>query len=69
MPRLPQAVSYAAVLRRHGVLRAFIAAIIGRLSYAMITLALPITIQEATRSYTAAAVALGGYALISFLMP
>lgn len=69
MPRLPKAVSYAAVLRRDGVLRAFTAAIVGRLSYAMISLALLVTIQDATGSYTAAGVALGGYALISFLMP
>ena len=69
MPRLPEAVSYAAVLRRDGVLRAFTAATIGRLSYAMISLALLLTIQDATGSYTIAGAALGGYALTSFLMP
>lgn len=69
MPRLPEAVSYAAVLRRDGVLRAFTAASIGRLSYAMISLALLLTIQDATGSYTIAGAALGGYGLTSFLMP
>ncbi|WP_375429780.1 MFS transporter [uncultured Friedmanniella sp.] len=69
MPRRPEAVSYTAVLRRDGVLRAFAAAIIGRLSYAMISLALLLTIQDATGSYAAAGSALGGYALASFLMP
>ena len=69
MPRPSEAVSYAAVLRRHRVLRAFTAAIIGRLSYAMISLALLLTIQAATGSYTIAGAALGGYGLTSFLMP
>ena len=69
MPRLPQAVSYAAVLRRDGVLRAFTAATVGRLSYAMMSLALLLTIQTATGSYTAAGAAVSGYAVTSFLMP
>jgi len=69
MPRLPGAVSYAAVLRRPGVLRAFTAAVVGRLSYGMISLALLLTVQDATGSYAAAGVALGGYALTSFVMP
>ena len=69
MPRPPEAVSYAAVLRRDGVLRAFTAATVGRLSYGMISLALLLTIQGATGSYAAAGVALGGYALVSFAMP
>lgn len=69
MSRLPEAVSYAAVLRRDGVLRAFPAATVGRLSYAMISLALLLTVQGATGSYAAAGAALGGYALVSFLMP
>lgn len=38
-------------------------------AYAMISLALLLTIQQATSSYAVAGFAIGGYALISFLMP
>ncbi|MDJ0315808.1 MFS transporter [Arthrobacter antibioticus] len=62
-------ITYRSILRRDGVLITFIAATIGRLSYAMISLALLLTIQGATHSYAAAGASIGGYAVISFLMP
>ncbi len=47
-------ITYRSILRRDGVFIAFFAATIGRLSYAMISLALLLTIQGATHSYAAA---------------
>jgi len=48
MNRPVQAVSYRALLRYPGVLRAFTAATIGRLSYATSLLSLLLTVQHAT---------------------
>lgn len=69
MNRPIQAVSYRALLRYPGVLRAFTAATIGRLSYATSSLSVLLTVQQATRSYAVAGTALGLYALASFTIP
>jgi len=69
MNRPVQAVSYRALLRYPGVLRAFTAATIGRLSYATSLLSLLLTVQHATRSYAVAGTALGAYSLASLTMP
>jgi len=69
MNRPDRAASYADVLRLPGVGPAFAAATLGRLSYATVSLALLITVHDATRSYAAAGSALGAFGLASVTMP
>lgn len=69
MNRHSQAVTYRALFRYPGVLRAFTASTVGRLSYATSSLSLLLTVQHATRSYAVAGTALGLYALASLTMP
>jgi MFS family permease len=69
MTRPIGAVGYRAVLRLPGVPRAFTAAILGRLSYATVSLSLLLVVQSATGSYLAAGAALGVFGLAGLVMP
>lgn len=69
MNRPTRAVGYRVVLRLPGVLRVFPAAVLGRLSYATVSLSLLLTIDHATHSYAAAGTAVGAYALLSLTLP
>jgi MFS family permease len=59
--------SYRAVLALPGALRAFLPAMVGRLSFAMVTLALLLLIQSATGSFAAAGLATGAFGLANVL--
>lgn len=69
MSRRPQAVTYAAVLRRPGATRAFAAATLSRLSYGTVALALLLTIQRATSSFGVAGSVVAAFGLPSLLLP
>lgn len=69
MSRPTGAVTYRAVLRLPGAPRAFAAAIIGRLSYAVLPVAVLLSIQSATDSYAAAGTSIGLFGLVAVLMP
>ncbi|UKF32194.1 MFS transporter [Clavibacter phaseoli] len=58
---------YLAVLALPGALRAFLPAMVGRLSFAMVTLALLLLIQSATGSFAAAGLATGAFGLANVL--
>ncbi|WP_184792015.1 MFS transporter [Streptomyces sp. 3211] len=65
-----QAPSYAAVLRTRYACRTFGAALLGRLSYGMISLSLVLAIKEATDSYAVAGTVMALFGLTSvFLSP
>ncbi|MFI7045838.1 MFS transporter [Streptosporangium sandarakinum] len=61
--------TYGSVLRLPGALRAFTAAVVGRLSYAMIPLALLFGVEEATDSFAAAGTTLGAFSIASLTAP
>ncbi|MFF8512802.1 MFS transporter [Streptomyces sp. NPDC015492] len=64
------ALSYAAVLRTRHSCRAFGAALLGRLSYGMVSLSLVLAVEGATGSYTAAGGVMAVFGLTSvFLSP
>lgn len=65
----PASEGYGAVLRLPGVPRAFASASLGRLSYATLSLALLLTVEQATGSYAVAGAAVGACALGSAVMP
>ncbi|MEV3985317.1 MFS transporter [Nonomuraea sp. NPDC049758] len=65
----PAPPTYATVLRLPGVARAFTAAVLGRLSYAMLPLILLFGVEEATGSFAVAGSALGAYSLASLSAP
>lgn len=69
MSRPPRAVDLRAVLRLDGAMRAFTVSTLGRLSYPTLSLALLLTVQDATGSYTVAGSCVGAYALASITMP
>ena len=66
---MPQAVSYAALLREPGAPRAFAASTLARLSYGTVVLSLLLTVQRATGSYGVAGACLGAYGATGFLLP
>jgi predicted MFS family arabinose efflux permease len=63
----PARTGYLAVLALPGALRAFLPAMVGRLSFAMVTLALLLLIQTATGSFAAAGLATGAFGLANVL--
>ena len=69
MTRPTGAVTYRAVLRLPGAPRAFTAAVIGRLSYAILLLSILVTVQAAAGSYAPAGASIGVFGLLSVLMP
>ncbi len=69
MSRPTGAATYRAVLRLPGAPRAFAAAILGRLSYAILPVAVLLSIQSATGSYAAAGASSGLFGLVAALMP
>lgn len=69
MTRPTGAVTYGAVLHLPGAPRAFTAAILGRLSYAVLTVALLLTVRSATDSYAAAGTSIGVFGVAGILMP
>lgn len=58
---------YAAVLRLPGALRVFVPALLGRLSFGMVTLALLFAVQGSTGSYAVAGAATGLFGLANVL--
>lgn len=69
MSRPAGAASYTALLRLPGVLPAFAAAALLRLSYAAVVLSLLLVVQDATASFASAGAAVGAFALPSLLAP
>lgn len=69
MSSTPGAGSYRAVLTIRYAAATFGAALVGRLSYGLLPLALMFTVQHATRSFTTAGAVLAGYGLTSLLLP
>jgi len=69
MTRPTRAVGYRAVLRLPGVLRVFPAAVLGRLSYATVSLSLLLVVDRATGSFAVTGTAVGAYAVLSLSMP
>ncbi|WP_434599068.1 MFS transporter [Streptomyces sp. A5-4] len=63
-----RAVTYRAVLRTPRSRRPFAAALLGRLSYGVVPLALILTVQEATGSYASAGTAMALFGLTSVLL-
>ncbi|MFS4504840.1 MFS transporter [Clavibacter sp. Sh2141] len=63
----PTRTGYLAVLALPGALRAFLPAMAGRLSFAMVTLALLLLVQSATGSFAAAGLATGAFGLANVL--
>jgi len=61
--------SYAALLRRPGVARTFVPALVGRLAYGVLPLSLLFTVQHATGSFSTAATAMALNGLASLSMP
>jgi MFS family permease len=58
---------YLAVLRIPGALRAFAPALVGRLAFAMVTLALLFAVQQSTGSFAAAGTATGAFGLANVI--
>jgi MFS family permease len=67
MPRFSSDVGYRAFLELRHVLTFFTAALIGRLSFGMVGLALLLQVHRGTGSYAAAGLALAGYGLTAAL--
>ncbi|MFT2693566.1 MFS transporter [Clavibacter zhangzhiyongii] len=63
----PARTGYLAVLALPGALRTFLPAMLGRLSFAMVTLGLLLLIQSATGSFAAAGLASGAFGLANVL--
>lgn len=65
--RPPARTGYLAVLALPGALRAFLPAMLGRLSFAMVALALLLLVQARTGSFAAAGLATGAFGLANVL--
>ncbi|MFT2690666.1 hypothetical protein [Clavibacter zhangzhiyongii] len=63
----PARTGYLAVLALPGALRTFLPALLGRLSFAMVTLGLLLLVQSATGSFAAAGLASGAFGLANVL--
>ena len=66
-PTPPARTGYLAVLALPGALRAFLPAMLGRLSFAMVALALLLLVQGRTGSFAAAGLATGAFGLVNVL--
>ncbi|QIS43098.1 MFS transporter [Clavibacter capsici] len=66
-PPPPARTGYLAVLALPGALRAFLPAMLGRLSFAMVALALLLLVQARTGSFAAAGLATGAFGLANVL--
>ena len=59
--------SYLAVLRTKGALRVFLPALVGRLSFAMVTLVLLFAVQQSTESFAVAGASVGAFGLANVI--
>lgn len=60
--------SYLGILKTHGVLRVFLPALLGRLSFATVTLSILYAVQGTTGSFGVAGAAFGAFGLANVLM-
>lgn len=58
---------YLDLIRTRGALRIFIPALIGRLSFAMVTLALLFAVHQSTHSFAVAGAATGAFGLVNVI--